>query len=104
MSGSRQYRKKPVVIDAMNVLAYTQLLAPDTWNGDLGGDIWRWVHENGGSIRCEQIEPGPAYGLIPTLEGVMRADIGDWIIRGVAGEFYPCKPDIFEATYEAVDA
>lgn len=39
---------------------------------------------------------------IPTLEGVMRADVGDWIIRGVKGEFYPCKPDVFEATYELV--
>ncbi len=40
---------------------------------------------------------------IRTLEGVMRADIGDMIIRGVKGEFYPCKPDIFEATYEPAD-
>lgn len=39
---------------------------------------------------------------IVTLEGVMRAERKDWIIRGVKGEFYPCKPDIFEATYEAV--
>lgn len=39
--------------------------------------------------------------LIQTLEGVMEARPGDWIIKGVAGEFYPCKPDIFEATYEA---
>jgi hypothetical protein len=39
---------------------------------------------------------------IGTLEGVMRADPGDWIIRGVNGELYPCKPDIFEQTYEAV--
>ncbi|WP_204664866.1 hypothetical protein [Dyadobacter sandarakinus] len=38
--------------------------------------------------------------LIPTLEGVMEASLGDWIIRGVNGEFYPCKPDIFEKTYE----
>lgn len=38
--------------------------------------------------------------LIPTLEGEMRADPGDWIITGVKGETYPCKPDIFEATYE----
>lgn len=37
---------------------------------------------------------------IVTLEGTMRADVGDWIIRGVQGELYPCKPDIFEATYE----
>lgn len=40
---------------------------------------------------------------IPTLEGVMRANAGDWIITGVKGERYPCKPDIFAATYEAVD-
>ena len=40
--------------------------------------------------------------LIDTLEGTMRANPGDWIIRGVKGEFYPCKSDIFEATYEAV--
>ena len=40
--------------------------------------------------------------LIHTLEGVMRANFGDWIIRGVKGEFYPCKPEIFEATYEPV--
>lgn len=39
---------------------------------------------------------------IPTLEGTMTAGAGDWIIKGIKGEFYPCKPDIFEATYEAV--
>jgi hypothetical protein len=38
---------------------------------------------------------------IPTLEGDMNASVGDYIIKGVQGEFYPCKPDIFEATYEA---
>lgn len=40
---------------------------------------------------------------ILTLEGKMTADVGDWIIRGVKGEFYPCKPDIFEATYEPAE-
>jgi hypothetical protein len=50
-----------------------------------------------------QQDPGPAFMLIETLEGVMRAEVGDWIIRGVKGEFYPCKPDIFAATYEPVD-
>ena len=39
---------------------------------------------------------------IPTLEGTMKANVGDWIIEGVNGEYYPCKPDIFEKTYEAV--
>lgn len=44
------------------------------------------------------------WGVIDTLEGAMRADLGDWIIRGVRGEYYPCKPDIFEQTYERVDS
>jgi len=41
--------------------------------------------------------------VIPTLEGEMKASKGDWIIKGVKGEFYPCKPDIFEATYESIE-
>lgn len=44
------------------------------------------------------------YVSILTLEGRMRAECGDWIIKGVKGEFYPCKPDIFEATYDAIEA
>ena len=44
----------------------------------------------------------PTALLIPTLEGIMRAEIGDYIIRGVEGEYYPCKPKIFEKTYEEV--
>ena len=40
---------------------------------------------------------------IETLEGIMKADEGDWIIKGVKGELYPCKPDVFEMTYEKVD-
>ena len=43
------------------------------------------------------------YIEIDTLEGTMRADLGDFIIKGVQGEFYPCKPDIFKATYEIVE-
>ncbi|MBK6858030.1 MAG: hypothetical protein IPG97_16160 [Microthrixaceae bacterium] len=57
---------------------------------------------------CQALLDGPdgevgVRPLIPTLEGTMRADVGDWIIRGVQGEFYPCKPDIFEVTYEVVE-
>lgn len=99
----KRYRKKPVVIEAMRLGAYTDLLPPAEWNDHQGGAIWRWLYEHDAEIRCHQIEPGPAFGIIPTLEGDMRADIGDWIIRGVAGEFYPCKPAIFEATYEPVE-
>jgi hypothetical protein len=73
-----RFRKKPVEVEARR-------LTP-------GGaaHLARWC---GGRV-C-------AYGvLIPTLEGDMLAHWSDWIIQGVAGEFYPCKPDIFEATYE----
>ncbi len=80
-----KFRKKPVVIDAVR------------WDGDLvtveslfSGSTQEAVEQNLGD---------PAL-LIPTLEGVMRAEVGDWIIRGVKGELYPCKPDIFAATYE----
>ena len=80
------FRKKPVVIEAMQ-LKY-----------EAGGviAIIDWVAENNTIIRFD-----PARGLsIDTLEGVMHAEMGDWIIKGVKGEFYPCKPDIFDATYE----
>lgn len=80
-----RFRKRPVVIEAMcydgknamAILAWAQ--TPEISEDFCGGGI-----------------------EIPTLEGTMRADVGDWIIKGVKGEFYPCKPDIFEATYEAV--
>ncbi len=78
----QQYRKKPVVIFAMQ------------WTGDNFSKIEKWargfraIRPDGDSIKIE------------TLEGVMRANLGDWIIMGVKGEVYPCKPDIFEATYE----
>lgn len=54
------------------------------------GDIWF----QGGDV---------PYLTIKTLEGEVRADLGDWIIKGAGGEIYPCKPDIFEATYEAIE-
>lgn len=60
---------------------------------------------NIGAIACRPptVLPVAGGGLdIKTLEGTMRADVGDWIIQGVKGELYPCKPDIFAATYEPV--
>lgn len=82
-----RYRKKPVVVEAIQ------------WEGP--GDtnrIVNWLSMHSGSIRGwtfvdDWIE-------IPTLEGAMKASSGDWIIRGIKGEFYPCKPDIFAVTYE----
>lgn len=87
----RRYRKKPVAIEAVQL---------DSDNRDA---VLEWVNGNGGqAIRIYASMAARPTGsiLIHTLEGDMRADPGDWIIRGVKGELYPCKPDIFEATYE----
>lgn len=80
-----KYRKKPVVIEAVQ------------WAGNLA-DIEGLLMR---STRAEvqQYLGDPAL-YIPTLEGVMKANVGDWIILGVQAELYPCKPDIFAATYE----
>jgi len=78
-----QYRKKPVVIDA------------DQW---LPND--RVCRENAALIPGARVDGDKL--LIDTLEGMMTASPGDWVIRGIRGEYYPCKPDIFEATYEPV--
>jgi hypothetical protein len=88
-----QYRKKPVVIDAFK------------WTG--GPDQTEdpeWIIEalEDGRATFGTNNRGRTAICINTLEGVMAADVGDWIIRGVKGELYPCKPDIFEATYETV--
>ncbi len=89
MNDVKQYRKKPVVIEAMQLI------------DDLGNHeaVAAWITTGGGKVKIPALDP---WLLIVTLEGDMRADIGDYVIRGVQGEFYPCKPDIFEATYEAV--
>ena len=89
----QRFRKRPVVIEAMR------------FYGEVGVAVAEWC---GGRYRIGKAKPSDPTDFaewleIPTLEGVMRADRGDWIIRGVQGEFYPCKPDIFDATYEAVD-
>lgn len=83
-----KYRKKPVVIDAFR------------HNGNVM-DAMRWCVSVDGKTEW-RIEGMSIY--IPTLEGEMRADPGDWIIKGVKGEFYPCKHDIFETTYDEVSA
>ena len=98
-----KYRKKPVVIEAMK-------LNGRTTNDH---DVYLWVEANSqGSFdpladevpaSGVSIDPATGFFLIATLEGVMQAKRGDYIIRGVQGEFYPCKPDIFEATYEPVE-
>lgn len=91
-----KFRKKPVVIEAEQ---FNPKVAGGTRNGFEAtvrtGEIFM-------DYEVYADERGP-FLLIPTLEGNMRADPGDWIITGVKGERYPCKDDIFQATYDAVD-
>jgi len=82
---ARRYRKKPVVIDAWQLTEGSAVAVAD------------WVSDHG--VKCDQFL-SPARLEITTLEGVMTARPLDWVIKGVAGEFYPCAPDIFEITYE----
>jgi hypothetical protein len=101
-----KYRKKPIVVDAFQMTLDRRWdnsewppWLHEAWH-DLPGEgrIWPDGHE--------PITPGrdsPASLCCGTLEGVYLISWGDWIIRGVAGELYPCKPDIFEATYEEVE-
>jgi hypothetical protein len=82
-----EYRKKPIVIKAVQYDGNFRCL-------DIFGisEVWNFI--------VSKDEEGNQCIKIPTLEGEMTASIGDYIIRGVKGEFYPCKPDIFEMTYE----
>ena len=81
-----KFRKKPIVIEAVPV-------ATDA------ADQPAWLRE---AVASGAVEFGITHARIRTLEGEMLADPSDWIIRGIKGELYPCKPDIFEATYEEV--
>lgn len=88
------YRKKPVVIEAFQWTGdqyqteYPEWVIKEIANGKI-------TFKNEGTLNVEL--------LINTLEGVMIANQGDFIIKGVQGEIYPCKPDIFEVTYELVE-
>jgi len=89
-----KFRKKPVVIEAMQFTGtFPNYDKISEWSNNT-------IHAN---TSCEPNTMAVAKIFIPTLEGEMCADLGDWIIRGVKGEFYPCKPDIFEQTYEKVE-
>ena len=85
-----KFRKKPVEIEARR------------HDGSPAGeaDLIEWI---GGEARVEHDGGESTNLIIPTLEGDHIANVGDWIIKGVAGEFYPCKPGIFAATYDAVE-
>lgn len=90
-----KYRKKPVVIDAFQLNSR-----------GLVGEDWFWDAVSKNEIITYyfgELYPEDAYCDIKTWEGTMRAKTGDYIIRGVNGEIYPCKADIFEKTYELVE-
>lgn len=87
-----KFRKKPVEVEARRFET----------NNDDGSHIRSlcdWIEE---SLDAIQVSHDGTSIKIETLEGVMEANVGDWIIRGVKGEYYPCKPDIFDATYDPV--
>lgn len=85
-----KFRKKPVVIDAVK---YTGI------NGRIADELAAFM---GFPVKITEVD-GKLCLTIHTLEGDMFASPGDWIIKGVKGEFYPCKPDIFAATYEPAE-
>jgi hypothetical protein len=82
-----KWMKRPVIVEAIEVYAWDAEQVAE-WCG--GVAVRNEIHH------CLGID-------IPTLEGTMRANLGDWIIKGVKGEFYPCKPDIFAASYQLVN-
>ena len=86
-----KYRKKPVVIEAFKLGADGK---PMWFNEKVSSGDVTLVINSAGDITCCGIK---------TLEGVMTAEAGDFVIKGVKGELYPCKADIFEATYEPAE-
>lgn len=93
MGKALTFRKKPVEIQAMQ------------WDGTEGDAVTvvAWVLTGHGTATWHKADGIAAHISIDTLEGVMRVGAGDWVIRGVRGEHYPCKPEIFEATYVRLD-
>lgn len=87
-----KFRKKPIVVEAYHWPEIPPLRMP----------IWVSNAMGTGVIRTETKDNAPPF-FIETLEGVAAFYPGDWIIKGVSGELYPVKPDIFEKTYEAVE-
>lgn len=86
-----KYRKKPVVIEAVQFSDDSKRIE----------ELSNFITDQ--PVKVDYQDPKNPKLKIQTLEGVMEASVGDYIIKGVNGEFYPCKPDIFEKTYEAVD-
>jgi hypothetical protein len=87
-----KFRKLPVVIEALHVAPIADL--------DRRSELYLFLYANA-DVRGYSLNDDGSVA-IETLEGTMTANVGDWIIRGVKGELYPCRDDIFAATYEPV--
>ena len=102
-----KFKKRPVIIDAVKVTAVDFNPSADPmFDGLPFSELPMWIVD---ALREETVVPRGddrdyAVWDIKTLEGTMTAEPGDWIIKGVQGELYPCKPDIFRATYEPAEA
>lgn len=94
----QKYRKKPVVIEAVQYIRGKEAPAVEFLGGKEPGNC-----ETDTAIYSKNWWDQSVSITIKTLEGLMEVSDGDYIIKGVNGEFYPCKPDIFEKTYEKVD-
>lgn len=86
----KRYRKKPVEVEAVQFKDDAEVLC----------ELSAFIDNQ--DLRVDYADPENPVLKIETLEGVMKASVGDYIIKGVNGEFYPCKPDIFQKTYEEV--
>ena len=84
----QEYRKKPVVIQAIQITVKNK------------SDVCEWAE---GALTMEETGPSSCLVYIETLEGKMKARVNDWIIKGVEGGFYPCRDSVFKATYELVE-
>lgn len=93
-----KYRKKPVVIEAIKWDGHN-----DSEIENFVGDMFDGYGDNLVAYRPSSEQYKSKLIYIKTLEGVMTASVGDYIIKGVKGEYYPCKPDIFESTYEVCE-
>jgi hypothetical protein len=104
MNKPHSFRKKPVIIEAVQYTCTADNLREITdWARSCNNQAVRIDTET--RNRSAEHPEGFDYPVlkIETLEGVMQASVGDWIIKGVNGEFYPCKPDIFEKTYDTAE-
>jgi len=94
-----KFRKRPIVVEAWQLTSKNRA-------SNVGWPQWlhdAWNLPDGAPGRVFPFEAAPAMLAVSTLEGIMQVSLGDWIIQGVKGELYPCKPDIFEATYEIAE-